>query len=218
MNTINKVILHNYKGEVHECPSWSLDDFYTEDNVPIYASIAYKLNNDLKNGYYVEIGSSHFKENSNTYYLEKEHNWNGLSVDISEHYSDLFNKNRKNKCINDNALTINWEKHFQENNFPDVIDFLSIDIDFDAGIHSNTMAFLNLPLSRYKFNIIVIEHAGGAQYRFEHSKNMQREILSMFGYHLIYRGDCDDIWTKEEPRSDNNFDQINRILRRQYDV
>lgn len=214
MNTIHKAILYSNHGVMHECPSWSLDDFIVNDETPIYAAVAYKFNNDLKNGYYVEIGANHFKNNNNTYYLEKEHGWTGISVEISKYYADLFNENRKNKCINDNAFRVNWEKYFEENNFPSTIDFLSIDIDSDAGIHANTMALLNLPLSRYKFNVIVIEHNGGVQYKFESAKKMQREVLSMFGYHLVYRGNCDDVWVRNEPSSMNGFDQIHNILRK----
>lgn len=212
MNAKNKIVKYDYRGKEHECPYWSKEDFYVDDNIPVFAVVAYKFNNDLKNGYYVEIGSNHFKDNSNTYYLEKEHNWNGLSVEISKYYYDLFNDNRKNKCINEDALKINWEKYFEENNFPKIIDFLSIDIDASSGIHSNTLALLNLPLSRYKFNVIAIEHSTGVQYKFEHVKNMQREILSMLGYHLVYKGITDDIWVRSEPTSINGFDQIQDIL------
>ncbi len=214
MNSIHKIIRYDYNGNSHECPDWSVDDFGNDPIIPIYATVAYKLNNDLKNGYYVEIGSNHFKEASNTHYLETEHNWTGLSVEISKYYSDLFNNNRKNKCINENALKINWEKHFEENNFPRIIDFLSIDIDSDHGIDINTLALLNLPHSRYKFNIIVIEHNGGVDYRFEKSKNIQREILSMLGYHLIHRGDIDDIWSRIEPNSSNGFTDIDYTIRK----
>jgi hypothetical protein len=214
MNSINKIIRYDYDGNSHECPNWSVDDFGDNFPVPLYSIVAYKLNNDLKNGHYVEIGSNHFQEGSNTYYLESEHNWKGLSIDISEYYSDLFNDNRKNKCITGNALKVNWEKYFEENNFPKIIDFLSIDIDSESGPHSNTLAFLNLPLSRYKFNIIVIEHNGGIDYRFEDSKNIQRDVLSMFGYHLIYRGQTDDIWSRVEPNSKNGFNDIGSILGR----
>lgn len=214
MNSINKIVRYNYEGNSHECPNWSVEDFSNRDNIPIYPIIAYKLNNDLKNGYYVEIGSNHFKDGSNTHYLEEEHGWTGISVEISKHYADLFNENRKNKCINENALKINWEKYFEENNFPKIIDFLSIDIDSSSGVNTNTLALLNLPLSRYKFNIIVIEHNGGVDYRFENSKNIQREILSMFGYHLIYRGETDDIWSRVEPNSVNGFPDISYVIGR----
>jgi hypothetical protein len=214
MNSINKIIRQDYKGISYECTNWSVDDFKNDDTIPLYATIAYKLNNDLKNGYYVEIGSNHFKDGSNTYFLEQSHNWNGISVEISKYYSELFNFNRKNKCINENALKINWEKYFEENNFPNIIDFLSIDIDSDAGIHANTLALLNLPLSRYKFNIIVIEHSGGSDYVFEHSKEIQRNILSMFGYYLICKGNTDDVWSRTKPDSINGFGDLNNIIRR----
>jgi hypothetical protein len=214
MNSIKKIIKQDYKGISHECSEWTIDDFKNDEDTPMHAIIAYKFNNDLKNGFYVEVGANHFKDGSNTYFLEKEHGWNGISIEISKYYSELFNDNRKNKCINDNALRVNWEKHFEENNFPNIINFLSIDIDSDAGIHANTLALLNLPLSRYKFDIIAIEHSGGIHHAFEESKKMQRDILSMFGYYLIHKGDTDDVWSRIKPDSKNGFNDLHNIMER----
>lgn len=214
MNSINKIIRQDYKGVSHECTDWSVDDFKNDKDIPIYATIAYKLTNDLKNGFYVEMGSNHFKEGSNTYLLEKDYGWTGVSIEVSKYYAELFNENRINPCINDNALKFNWESYFEKNNFPNDINFLSIDIDSDAGIHANTLALLNLPLSRYRFDIIIIEHCGGADYIFENSKKLQRDILSMFGYYLIYRGNNDDIWSRTKPDSKNGFGDLNNVLRK----
>ena len=35
------------------------------------------------NGYYVELGAFHSKDGSNTYYLENDYNWNGVSFEIT---------------------------------------------------------------------------------------------------------------------------------------
>jgi hypothetical protein len=48
------------------------------------------------NGFYLEIGAYNSKEISNTYILEKQYNWSGVSFDIIPEYVDEFNLNRKN--------------------------------------------------------------------------------------------------------------------------
>jgi hypothetical protein len=46
-----------------------------------------------KNGYFLDIGSSHPIKFSNTYLLEKSYGWNGLCVDPIDH-SELYKKER----------------------------------------------------------------------------------------------------------------------------
>ena len=46
-----------------------------------------------KNGYYVELGAFHFNEGNNTYLLEKEYDWTGVSFEIRDEWKEEFNKN-----------------------------------------------------------------------------------------------------------------------------
>ena len=48
-----------------------------------------------RNGFYVEIGAFHSKNISNTYVLEQDYNWNGISFEIVPEWTDEFNLNRK---------------------------------------------------------------------------------------------------------------------------
>ena len=165
MKTKNQTTVIDYKNQEHIIPIWSLEDFYLDEpDMPIQTSLAYKLNNDLNNGYYIEIGAGHYKKQNNTYYLENKYNWTGISIDIEQPMVDIFNNNRKNKCIQADAITFNWEQYLVENNFPKKIDFLSIDVDFHSHPHANLLALLNLPLTKYQFNIISIEHGSGIFY------------------------------------------------------
>ena len=82
-------------------------------------------------GSYIDIGAGVPIKDNNTYKLEVEHNWKGYSVEILEHYKDLWKncKKRKNKIYWVDALTFDYKKAIIENNLNSNIDFLSCDID-----------------------------------------------------------------------------------------
>lgn len=214
MNTKNSGTIYTHENKEVKFPSWSEEDFELHLNAPsIYSQMAYKFNGDLKNGYYLEIGAGHYKDQSNTYSLEKDHGWNGVSLDISPQLVESFNSNRSNKCLHADALSFNWSKFLEENNFPKSIDFLSIDIDTTSHDYANLIALLNIPMTQYSFNVIVIEHESGMYYELEKLRDLQRDILTVLGYSLVFRGDCDDVWTKEKVNTANGFSQINKLFK-----
>lgn len=105
-------------------------------------------------GYYVEIGGHHATELSNTYLLETQYNWSGVSLEIVKHKAELYNKTRKNPCLAVDATTYDLESYFIENEWPKQIDYLQVDID----PASDTLAaLLNMP-KEYRFSIITFEH------------------------------------------------------------
>jgi hypothetical protein len=213
MKTKTKKNIFNQKNEEVFVPVWTPDDFLINDHSTPFAAIAaYKFNGDLKNGTYIEIGAGHYKHQNNTYLLETEHAWKGVSIDISDILTNDFNSNRINPCIMSDAITFDWSKYLIENNFPAVIDFLSIDIDFETHESANLLALINLPLTQYKFNIISIEHMASMFYKFKKLRDIQRDILTMLGYHLLIPGKNEDLWTIQEPNSANGFDHISGMF------
>ena len=206
--------VYDYKNKEMNCPIWSEEDFdMTSDGSTVFSQMAYKFNGDLKSGYYLEIGAGHYKEGNNTYSLEKDHGWRGVSIDISPAMVQGFDGNRSNKCIQADALSFNWIKFLEENSFPKSIDFLSIDIDAMSHDYANLIALLNIPMTQYSFKVIVIEHEAGMYYELEKLRDLQRDILTILGYSLVFRGDTDDVWTKQKISSMNGFGQINRLLK-----
>lgn len=159
----------------------------------VNSGFALRFCDDKRDGVFVEIGASDWKNNNNTYFLEKEFGWKGLAIDIEKHFCDEYNKNRLSHCINEDAMLCNWDKYFEENNFPKRIDFLQIDIDVNPK-YANLLALTNLPLSRYRFSTIVIEHNVGFDKSFEGMRKMQHEILYAYGYELVAEGFTDDWW------------------------
>jgi len=210
MNTKRKTSVFGFDGKEHLLAAWDYDDFdLGEPDMPIHTALAYKLNNDLHEGHYLEIGSGHYKHQNNTYFLETKYNWKGVSIDNSKSLVDEFNENRKNKCLYGDAITFDFKSYLDKNNFPKKINFLSIDIDFQSHKFANLLALLNLPTTTYLFNIIIIEHGGGVMYEMEEVKDLQRKILTILGYELIIRGKTDDVWClKENIRHENGLLQL----------
>ena len=46
-------------------------------------------------GFYVELGAYHSTEGSNTYHMEQDYEWSGVSFEIVEERRKEFEKNRK---------------------------------------------------------------------------------------------------------------------------
>jgi hypothetical protein len=164
------------------------------DHASLTNGFALRLSGDKDNGTYVEIGSSHWLEGNHSYMLEKEFGWTGVGIEIEPHYVEEYNKNRSNPCIQADAKSFNWDKYFEENNFPKQIDFLSIDID--AG---NYLSLINLPLSRYRFSTIVIENIDVIKSEPVYGARIGiaeeiKSVLLAHNYMFIGSGFVDDFW------------------------
>lgn len=161
-------------------------------------SFVISMTEEKKNGFYVELGSAHPYEESNTSLLESKYGWKGLALEIDKDLSELYNSSdRTNKCINADALTFDYLRYFGENNFPTTIDFLQIDIDgHDDG--NCLLALVALPLLKYRFSVIIIEHDVSQNYKRASMRDAQREILSSLKYKLIGQTLSEDWWIDPE--------------------
>jgi hypothetical protein len=107
-------------------------------------------------GYYVDIGAGDgagLPCASNTYWLE-ELGWTGILLEFDPQYSEQARKLRPNShFVLANALTIDYKQLFRQCNTPQVIDYLSIDIE-----PSSVAALARFPFDEYDFKIMTIEH------------------------------------------------------------
>jgi len=170
------------------------------------------------NGTYVEIGSNDPKIGNNTYLLEKNYGWKGLSIDIEPGMINKFNEIRKNKAVLADAVTFNYLKYFEENNFPKQIDYLSVDVDGNFKYtgereRNNTLlSLITVPLTNYRFSVIHYEHESG-NYLNIATRDAQREVLTSLGYYMIVSNIEEDWWVDpkiipwEEARLFCHFDQ-----------
>jgi len=161
------------------------------------------INKNKNNGFYIELGGSDPFDNSSTYNLENDYNWNGFAIEIVPELQKQYSLKRKNPCVLGDAMTFNYLKHFDENNFPKQIDFLSINID--PGYNDNTgriagnpaqslLGLIALPLQTYRFTTITFEHDSLQHYKNNPIRDAQREILDALGYSLVFRGWTEDFW------------------------
>lgn len=159
-----------------------------------------------RDGIYVELGSAEPVNGSNTYSLETKYDWHGLSIDLNEDLCNQFNDIRKSKAVCADALTFNYRKYFEDNNFPHQIDYLQVDVDggYDhAGRSignpaSSLLALISLPLNSYRFSVISFEHDALINYKYASVRDAQREILDSLGYSLVQRHSYEDWWVDPE--------------------
>ena len=133
-----------------------------------------------RNGVYVEIGADQPRVISNTYLLEKDFDWSGISFELDADKVAFFNTIRKNKCLCEDATLYDYKSIFEERNYSKQIDYLQLDIDPAEG---TLRALKALPLDDYRFSVITYEtdvYSSGADIQDE-----QIEILESHGYQLV---------------------------------
>jgi hypothetical protein len=137
-----------------------------------------------QNGSFVDIGCGYPKYINNTYVLESEFNWYGISIDLhiyTEPDGLVWDNCRSNKLVLHDALKLNYSELFKENNLPINIDYLSMDLEPpDLSLE----CLFKIPFDEYTFNIITFEvdkNREGDIKRIEESRN----FLMSKGYTLI---------------------------------
>jgi hypothetical protein len=173
----------------------------TEHNITDQERFIIDILNKKKNGHYVELGAAHYSNGNNTWQLEQEYDWSGVSFEIIDSMKDEFNLNRKNPCFGD-ALNFNYVDYFEKNNFPKQIDYLQVDIDAGYDLygrpvgnnHWTLQGLIAIPLNLYRFTLITFEHDANMYWRNTSIRDAQREILDSFGYSLVQRSFHEDWW------------------------
>jgi hypothetical protein len=167
-------------------------DSYSQAGQDLF--VASILGNKL-NGFYVEVGGNHPFESNNTFILENEYLWKGISLELDGELVKLYNEKRQNQSILTDATTFDYLNYFVDNNFPNHIDYLSLDIEPASNTYK---AMLNIPFDKYRFSVITYEHENykeGPEFM-----NLSREFLKSHGYQLVvsnvnaYGRDFEDWW------------------------
>lgn len=145
-------------------------------------------------GTYLEIGAAQPDLFNNTFFLEKELGWKGMSIEIASTYMQDWKNKRVNPLLIRDALQVDYSKLLKE--FPKEIDYLSLDVD-DTYVE----VLKRIPFETYKFKVITIEHDA---YRYgDIYRNREREFLEQRGYKLMVQnildwvGQFEDWWVHE---------------------
>lgn len=137
--------------------------------------------NGKQNGTYIEIGAGDPTYGNNTYLLEKDFNWNGISLDINSDFVNAHNTKRKHTCILKDATTIEYNKLFTGMGIPQDIDYLQIDCDPPS---VSFQVLLSIPFENYRFAVITFEHDHYADPDGNY-REKSRKYLEAQGYKLV---------------------------------
>lgn len=160
---------------------------------------------DLK-GFYLELGVGDFDIGNNSYALEKDYGWDGISMDIGDNFVNKFNDNRLNKCIKGDATKTNFYDFFKENNIPKRVDYLQIDLhgNHQPGVKAKNeiekplKCLTSLPLNDYRFSVITFDFGNLNHFNNLGIRDAQRQILNSFGYFLLVDLFYEDWWVDGE--------------------
>lgn len=159
------------------------------------------------NGFFVDLGAGPPRYISNTYVLEKYFNWTGIAVDIKHSSLDPNSKENfeeyrpnTNYVISD-CLTVNYSELFKKYNAPQVIDYLSIDLEPPS---ITLECLFKIPFDEYRFNTITFEVDSYRDCPLDGSTgieriNKSRTFLQEKGYVFLFnRSNCDDFYIHQD--------------------
>lgn len=177
---------------------------------------------DKKNGFFLDIGAYDGVESSNTYFLEKDLNWNGICIESNPSFYNRLLQNRN--CIKVNKAVMPYKGFavfdnintyysvrqlpnsiecdflsniLKENNCPTKIDYASFDIE------GHELSILeSFPFETYDIKLMTIEH--NLYLIGDKFKSKIFNLLSKKGYHLAVenvlcpQGPYEDWYIKNE--------------------
>jgi hypothetical protein len=138
------------------------------------------------NGYFVDIGAGtggirnqHIGFYSNTYFFEQR-GWTGIIIDYDAEYINSVKNNRNCKIVCSDLIEENINNILEQNECPDLIDYLSIDVD-DA----QWKVFNDFNFNKYKFKVLTLEH--NLFQSFEHKNFTNEHKIKILQEYHFYR-------------------------------
>jgi hypothetical protein len=144
--------------------------------------------NFKKNGTFLDIGCNEYQKINNTYYMEKNLNWNGIGIDIDPKFQNDWQKHRKSPYIIADATVLDYQKLLTNNNMPYIIDYLSLDLEPPT---NTLLALKKVFESKFLFNIITYETDF---YRERSTREPSRKLMLERDYVLIHETEQDDFY------------------------
>tara|TARA_R110002020_G_scaffold181315_2_gene376111 strand:+ start:2111 stop:2872 length:762 start_codon:yes stop_codon:yes gene_type:complete len=159
---------------------------------------------EKKRGTYLELGCSYPVEINNTYLLESEYDWTGVSIDIDPKRTKVFEQSRKNTVVTLDAGLVDYDdllSQYDDNH----VDYLQFDVD-DNPVTLKVLK--DIDFSKYDFSVITFEHntyADGMSPDFPRGscnalKDYFKSIMDKHGYVLVAEDVCN--MTYDDPFED----------------
>ena len=136
--------------------------------------------NGKKHGTFLEIGGAGPKKGNNTFLLEKEFNWKGISVEFDPKCVEEYKKERDTQILCQDALKIDYDKLIEEN-YGDTVDYLQLDIEPADNTYK---CLLKMPFDKCKFAVITYEHDYYADFTRSY-RDKSRKYLESMGYVMV---------------------------------
>jgi hypothetical protein len=148
------------------------------------------FNKDYK-GIFVDVGCSLPININNTLMLE-ENGWNGISLDIIDYSIEW--QIRRTPFIVQDAIKCDYKELFEKYNIPNLIDYLSLDIEGDGQRYE---ALKQVMASGHEFKVITIEHDAYRGYDLT-ERQPQRKLLKERDYLLLCSNVLNDGFEMED--------------------
>ena len=146
-----------------------------------------KHTNHKYNGTFIEIGSNHPVDHSNSYLLRTHYKWRGLLVEYDKSFESVYETDSTIPLyVIGDARHINYKELLDKNNFPRNIDYLQIDLDVNNRSTLDTLELLDSTVfDTYTFATVTFEHDIYTGNFFD-TREKSRNIFMKRGYILVF--------------------------------
>lgn len=140
----------------------------------------------LIGGKYLEIGAGDARNINNTYLLEQEFSWTGISLDIDPKAVRSYEIHRKNSCILADACEIDVCDLLKKTGFGTHVDYLQVDIEPST---NSLTALKNVMKSGIRPRVVTFEtdfYDPNTDIEISHRvRQDSRGLMENYGYELI---------------------------------
>ncbi len=138
--------------------------------------------NGKRSGSFLEIGGAGPIKGNNTYLLENEFDWKGISIEFDGNFAKTYREARpKTSVLCKDALTIDYRELLRNNYQDKIVDYLQLDIEPAQNTYE---CMTKIPFDEYKFRVITYEHDYYADFS-RSFRNLSRIFLQSKGYVLV---------------------------------